>query len=105
MQVLFLPITGTVQTLVRRSGFYGFVLSNFRLYFFLMQMYPHYLLLMGKEPTSKQMSEGKFGLTFDVMPFNPKKYGESYRFLAVVKFLFTVNEDYREVSSMNRRSC
>jgi len=60
-------------------------------------VYPHFLLLLGKEPTSEEMNEGKYGITFDILPFNPQKYGESDRFLALTKFLFTANEDYREV--------
>ena len=61
------------------------------------QKYPHYLVLFGSEPTKREMDEGKYGLTFDIMPFIDRKYGEPDQFLAVVKFFFALNEDHREV--------
>ena len=69
------------------------------------QVYPHYLLLLGKEPTSEDMDKGKYGITFDIMPFKPQKYGQSNRFLALTKFFFTANEDYREVGASRQQIC
>ena len=56
------------------------------------------MLLLGKEPSAEDMKNGKFGIRVDVFPFNPEKYGNPNHFLSVVKYLFTANEDYREVS-------
>ncbi|XP_078488342.1 uncharacterized protein LOC100177570 [Ciona intestinalis] len=59
------------------------------------KVYPHYLMLMGKEPSKEEMDRGSFGMHFDIFPFLADKYGRSESFTSVVKFLFTANEDYR----------
>nr|CAB3261905.1 uncharacterized protein LOC100177570 [Phallusia mammillata] len=59
-------------------------------------MYPHFLILLGREPSKKEYEAGKTGLFFDVFPFIEKKYGNPSDFTAIVKFLFTANEDYRK---------
>ncbi|CAK8675707.1 unnamed protein product [Clavelina lepadiformis] len=58
--------------------------------------YPHYLLLLGKEPTGDDMYTEKLMMSFDIIPFISDKYGKPGHFSSVVKYLFTANDDFRK---------
>jgi len=73
-------------------------LSRFAVRFALnVQDYPHYLALLGREPSKSEWKDGKVGLHFNIFPFISAKYGPASHMQSLIKFLFTINEEFRKV--------
>lgn len=58
---------------------------------------PSLMILLGSEPTPEEFQAGSTTMSFDLLPFLEKKYGDPNQFSSFIKFLLTANEDYRKV--------
>jgi len=57
--------------------------------------YPFYFIMLGKEPSQEEMSRGDWGMHFNTLPYIEEKYGNNEDFMSILKYFYTINDDYR----------